>query len=207
MSIRQLRQGIRSWLSALVRIDVWDLDLPANVPTVIGGKRYPANTAVELPVEDFSLRRTNGYLEASGKFCYAILYRFAGKAAKEQLPVKAVESLVGYLCERAVVDRSEIWEDILDLEVSQVPDPVKLARVEGEDGDWLIIARLEFNIDFISNAAADFDNLQPPTTEPDPVPITRITIGLNRSEVPQVKPSDPSTFVFDRLITIPIEED
>lgn len=202
MSIDLLRGGIRGWLEAQTRIDAWDLDIPANVPTVISGTRYPANCAVEMPIKDLSIEWKNSYCEASGRFNYLLLYRFSGKAAKHQLPVQSAEILVGYLCERAARGPCDIWEDILRLQVIQVADPVTIARVEGEDKDWLIICQIEFEITFLSNAELDgLDGvLSPlPSTSPTP-PIVEVRAGLNRSYTPVTQLV--GTYTLDQNLTI-----
>lgn len=206
MSVKKLKAGIRAWLESIVRIDAWDLDTPKNVPTVLQGKRYPANCAIDLPVKSLKLRQSNmGQLQGSGHFIYILLYRFSGKASKMQLPVGSVESLVNYLLERAVAYPQEIYEDIIKLEVQSIADPVSLARVEGEDQDWLIVARLELEIAFLSDAESDFTNLQPVGPDDAPIEVTQINLGLNRATFPAT-PDDPTTYIFDRLIEIPLNE-
>jgi hypothetical protein len=204
MSIRQIRAGIRAWLESQVRIDAWDLDVPANLPTVIEGDRFPANSAVEAPVQDLTLRNRGDWVEASGLFVYGIVYRFSGKAAKEQLPVAAVEALVNFLLEQAVYAYGELdgcSGIIKRVEVPPIEAPVTLARVEGEDSDWLVIARLEFIITFRSRASADFDELQP-TLPPDAaIVLQRLSIAVNRAYSP-VTPDVPATYTEDTRITL-----
>lgn len=206
MSIALLRTGLRNWLESKTRIDAWDLDLPANVPTVLevgsppAKKRYAANAAIELPVSKLRLRRLGNQVEGEGRFSYAILYRFSGKASKEQLPVKAAENLTNYLLQEAVAYPQDLWDGIRGLEANS-PDPITLARTEGEDKDWLIVARLEFDIRFRSNALPD-EVLQPPTPEPPSPPLT-LAIAVNRSLHP-VEPSEPTTYTEDtRIIVTP----
>jgi hypothetical protein len=214
LSIYRLREGLRVWLNRQTRIDVWDIDVPRNVPTVIDGVRYPANTAIEMPVKDFGLTRRESYVEGEGRFVYGLLYRFSHKAAKHQLPVSSVENLVNYLCEYAISNPDDIYEDILGIAVDNVANPVAIARVEGEDQDWLIIGRVELSITFVSSArilmdgddtplANGFGTLQPPGRIPEPttVNIHEIRTGLFRSRLP-VTPGDPSSFVKDQDIVL-----
>ncbi|MBE9178676.1 hypothetical protein IQ268_08900 [Oculatella sp. LEGE 06141] len=205
MSIRQLRTGIRSWIESTVRVDAWDLDVPANVPTIINEQRYPSNCAVELPIKDFGVRKANGYLEASGRFMYGILYRYTARAAKEQLPVKLVENLIHYLAEQAVAYPQTLFDDIVTLDIDSIANPVSIARIEGEDKDWLLIGRIELNIEFVSNAEADFGSLQPGTDSEEPFTPTSIQVGLNRSYYP-VNPIDPGSYTLDRLLNISLEQ-
>lgn len=204
MSIRELRDGLRDWLNQQVRIDAWDLDVPRNVPRVIDGVKYPANTAVEMPVRDFSLIRQDNYVQANGRFVYALLYRFSGKAAKHQLPISSVENLINYLSEYAVNNPRALEDTVIDVQVS-TSAPVTVARVEGEDRDWLVIGRLEMAIQWVSSAIdfSGFGNLQPGSlTEPDePLLINEIRMGLFRAQFP-VNPNDPDTYVKDRDLAL-----
>lgn len=204
MSIRAIRRSIRTWLESQVRIDAWDLDVPANLPTVIKGDRYPANSAIEAPVQDLAFRNRGEWVEGSGLFIYGIVYRFSGRAAKEQLPIAAVEALVNYLLEQAVYAYAELdgcSGAIKRIEVPPIEAPVTVARVEGEDSDWLLIARLEFQITFRSYAAADFAELQP-TLPPDAAIVLReLTIVVNRAYSP-VTPDDDATYTEDARLEL-----
>lgn len=196
----------------MVRVDVWDLDVPRNVPTVVAGVRYPANAAVEIPIKDFGLMRAEGYTEGEGRFTYGLLYRFSGKAAKHQLPVSSVENLICFLSEYAIANPAALWDGILHLEVDNVANPVSINRVEGEDQDWLIVGRLEMKIKFVADSMSGdgqyFDVLQPAVlTEPTPpIAITEIRTGLFRATFP-VKPGDPSTYIKDQELVLSTELD
>lgn len=205
MSIALLRAGTRAWLESQTRIDAWDLDLPANVPTVLEvgtppvKKRYAANSAIELPVERLKLQRVGNQIEGTGEFGYVILYRFSGKASKEQLPVKAVENSVNYLLQEAIAYPQDLWEGIRAMSTN-VDAPVTIARTDGEDKDWLIIARLEFDIRFASIAEPD-EVLQPPLPPEPPTQLNQLAIAVNRSLSP-VTPDDPATYTEDTRIIL-----
>jgi hypothetical protein len=201
MSIKQLRTGIRAWLEREIRIDAWDLDAPANLPMVVDGVRYPANSAIEVPVQDLSFYQASGTVYGRGKFIYLFIYRFAGAAAKEQLPVSEVESLINYLCEQAVLYPQELWERIKLLEIQPIEQPVILARVEGEDSDWLLVGRLEMEIEFRSDAADDFGDLQPATPPDKDIVLKQLAIAVNRSYSP-VTTDVPASYTQDAVITL-----
>ena len=209
MSVRILRNNIRAWIERFVSIQSWDLDVPPNVARVMAvegvDKRFPANCAIELPVRDLITRKGVGEIEAEALLQYLILYRFSGNMSKHQLPMGAVELVVNYLCERAARYPGEIWEDIIGIDTEMVNDVAGLGRVEGEDGDWLIIAKPEFRIKFISRAQEDIETngvLQPPIGVIDPpVEFTSLTIAVNRSDSPVT--TEPDTFILDRLLEIP----
>lgn len=213
MSIKQLRAGIRTWLIKTVRIDTWDLDVPRNVPTVIGGVRSPANCAIEMPVKDFGVERSEGYTKAKGRFVYALMYRFSSKASAHQLPMSQLENLMNYLSEFVVVNPRELWDDCFSIEINNVANPVGVGRVEGEDQDWLLITRLEMTIEFLSIAELDFAggtggnssnllNPDAPILTPTPPPITRIIAGVHRA----ASPLSANQNVLDRLLDIPYPE-
>ena len=209
MSVRILRNNIRAWIERFISIQSWDLDVPPNVARVMSvegvDKRFPANCAIELPVRDLITRKGVGEIEAEALLQYLILYRFSGNMSKHQLPMGAVELVVNYLCERAARYPGEIWEDIIGIDTEMVNDVAGLGRVEGEDGDWLIIAKPEFRIKFISRAQEDIETngvLQPPIGVIDPpVEFTSLTIAVNRSDSPVT--TEPDTFILDRLLEIP----
>lgn len=210
MSIRILRNNLRAWIEGKISIQSWDLDVPPNVARVMSvagvDKRFPANCAIELPVRDLIVRKGgNREIEAEALLQYLILYRFSGNMAKHQLPMGAVELVVNYLCERAARYPGEIWEEIIGIETEMVNDVAGLGRVEGEDGDWLIIAKPEFRIKFISRAQEDIETngvLQPPIGVIDPpVDFTGLTIKVNRSDSPIT--TEPNTYILDRLLEMP----
>jgi hypothetical protein len=206
MAIALLRAGLRHWLSSQTRVDIWDLDLPANVPTVVESgtpplkKRYPANSAVEMPVSDLKMAREGFQVEAAGKFTYLILYRFSGKASKEQLPIKAVETLIESLIGQAILYPQDVWEGVRSLS-ADISEPVTLGRMEGEDGDWLIIARIELQIRFVSIPEVG-STLQPPILDVDmPIPVQQLKLGIYRSLHP-VQPDAPATHTQDAEIDL-----
>ena len=212
MSIRILRNNLRAWIEGKISIQSWDLDVPPNVARVMSvagvDKRFPANCAIELPVRDLIARKGTGQMageiECEALFQYLIIYRYSGNMAKAQLPMGAVELVVNYLCERAARYPGEIWEDVTSIETEMVNDVAGLGRVQGEDGDWLIIAKPEFRIKFISRAQEDIETngtLQPPIGEVDtPINFTRLNLKVNRSDSPIT--TEPNTYILDRLLEI-----
>jgi hypothetical protein len=209
MSIRILRNNLRSWIEQYISIQSWDLDVPANVPRVINDngtdRRFPANCAIELPIRELTITRAEDQVEGEALFQYLILYRFNGRAAKKQLPMGNVELIVNFLCERAAFVPGEIWEDVISIETETVNEAVSLGRVEGEDGDWLLIAKPEFRIRFVSRAQDDLatdGTLQPATGLIDaPVTLSSLSIAVNASDKPVT--TLPDTFNLDLLLELP----
>lgn len=230
MSTRLIRSNLKAWLESWIRIDAWDLDVPANIPIELNGRRYPAMTAVALPLQDLTLYREDSTLVmATARFAYDFIYRFNGSASRHQLPSDEVELIVNFLAERAARYPQEISTDISSIEVDRLADPCAIGRVLGEDGDWLILGKLELKISFISDAQKDLESILagsilagpiinilqpkpseihaesqsslPPGLKPgDLIQVSAIQLGFNRSNAPSVNPSDPSTFILDQLL-------
>lgn len=219
MSTRKIRNNLKTWLESWIRIDAWDLDVPSNVPIELMGRRFPAMTAVALPLQDLTLFREDSTLVmAEARFPYDLIYRFNASAARHQLPSDEVELIINFLSERAARYPQDISPDISRIEVDRLADPCAIGRVLGEDGDWLILGRLELKIAFISDAEKDLASvlniLQPkpseihdasqdgtPGAKPgDPIRVDAIRLGFNRSITPSVNPSDPTTFTLDQLL-------
>ena len=220
MSTRLIRLNLKKWLESWIRIDAWDLDVPANIPIEVNGRRFPAMTAVALPLQDLTLYREDSTLVmATARFAYDFIYRFNGSAPRYQLPSDEVELIINFLAERAARYPQDISTDISSIEVDRLADPCAIGRVLGEDGDWLILGKLELKISFISDAQKDLESILnilqlkpseihdasqsglPPGTKPgNPITIDTIRVGFNRSKAPSVNPSDPSTFILDQLL-------
>jgi hypothetical protein len=194
--------GLRSWIAGQIRIDQWDLDLPVNVPTVIESsnvtKRYAANSAIELPIQNLSLTRAANSIEGAATFTNIIVYRFSGAAAKEQLPLKAVTEIINYLSQEAIREPQSIWANIRKIDVAGIDEPVSLARTDGEDGDWLLVGRLELNISFLSLAGIP-DVLQPPVDDSG-TPFNQLELAVYRALSP-VTPDDDTTYIEDTRLT------
>jgi hypothetical protein len=220
MSTRKIRKNLKTWLESWIRIDDWDLDVPSNVPVELMGRRFPAMTAVAMPLEDLTLFREDSTLVmATARFPYHLIYRFNGTASRHQLPSDEVELIINFLSERASRYPQDISPDISRIEVDRLADPCAIGRVLGEDGDWLILGKLELKISFISEAEKDLESILnilqpkpseiheesqeggPPGAKPGgPIRVETLRLGFNRSKAPSVDPTDPTTFTLDQLL-------
>lgn len=213
MSLFRIRNSIKTWVEKYISIESWSIDVPNNVPRVLTittgapptpqQKLFPANCAIAMPVQDFKLYKEDGQAIGEAVFKVAILYRFSKDARKEQLPLARVELIANFLCERASLFPTEIHPDIRTIETDSINELVSLGRVDGEDNDWLLIAKPEFKIEFVSRATADLEleaSLQPPQTIDRPTIFTRADIGINRSDYPVT--FEPGTFALDLLLVI-----
>lgn len=224
MSVYRIRNSLKTWIERYINIQSWDLDVPPNIPRVldvtvqppagsppgtqptIEQKRFPSNCAIALPILDFKSYRANEQPHGQATFSFAILFRFNTKnVAKHQLPLAKVELIVNFLAERACLYPKEIDRDISSIETDSINEAVSIGRVSGEDGDWLLIAKPEFTIEFISRAQEDFEAeacLQPAKGAIDsPVTFTGLNLRVNRSDQPVT--TEPGTFSLDLLMELP----
>lgn len=217
VSVYRIRNSLKTWIEGYINIQSWDLDVPPNVPRVldvtvpgnpptIEKKRFPANCAIALPILDFKSYRANEQPHGQATFSFAILFRFNTKnVAKHQLPLAKVELIVNFLAERACLYPKEIDQDISSIETDSINEAVSIGRVSGEDGDWLLIAKPEFTIEFISRAQEDFEAeacLQPALGAIDPpVAFTGLDLRVNRSDYPVT--TETGTFSLDLLMELP----
>lgn len=224
MSVYRIRQSFKTWLERWINIQAWDLDVPGNIPRVldvsvpppagsppntqptIEKRRFPSNCAIELPIRDYRAFAEEGQPQGIATFSYLLMFRFNTKSiAKHQLPMGKVELIVNYLADRAALNPGEISLDISNIETDQINEAVSVGKTQGEDGDWLLIAKPEFTVSFKSNAQADFEAeqcLQPAYGIIDrPVTFTGLTIAVNRSDYPVT--TEPDTFSLDRLLELP----
>lgn len=207
MSIDLLRQDLRAWLDARINIQAWDLDTPANVPRVIDGTRYPANSAVEMPVENFTIQNQAGRTLATTIMPYVIVWRFNKDAAQDQLPVKQAEELLIFLTYDLVAHYGSISDLIETAQVLNSENPVRIGRTDGEDGDWLVAIYLELRITWvveyilIEGGGAPDTILAPPIDLAKEIVPSQIGVGLNRAKVGDL---DDST--LDQILTVLLGE-
>ena len=211
MTLLSLRQNLRAWLDSWVRIQVvnglknWDLDVPPPIPVVYDAQRYPANSAVEMPIENFTTSVSSVGTTHQGLFAYIVVWRFGQEAAKDQLPIDQVENLLVILADQAVQSSRAIDPAIQNIEIADTRYPIKLGRVDGENGDWLVSMELAMQITWTAGqleGCIDFGVLQPEVCLAEPIQPAQLAIGLNRSLVPVVTPDEVATWVKDRDIEV-----
>jgi hypothetical protein len=224
VSVYRIRNSLKTWIEGYINIQSWDLDVPPNIPRVldvsvpppagsppgtpatIEKKRFPSNCAIAMPILDFKSYRKDDQPHGQATFSFGLLFRFnTQNVAKHQLPLDKVELIVNFLAERACLFPKEISPDISNIETDSINEAVSIGRVSGEDGDWLLVAKPEFTIDFISRAQEDFEAeacLQPALGAIDPpITFTGLNLRVNRSDHPVT--AEPGTFTLDLLMELP----
>lgn len=200
MSISTIRANIRSRLESIVRIDNWDLDWPKNRDTKISyqGVDYflPANVANYDPIVDLNYRKGQITAELDAIFKYFITYRFDNRLAKDQLPIDQLEDLQQYLITAFVLQPNCADKSITRIEVAREEYPVRIARIDGEDGDWVVTIVLPLMISFRSYPQTQIPAIQPGDLngEDNPWQFNYLNIGIFK------RSADKTQVNLDRIL-------
>lgn len=197
MSIKQIRSDIESWLTKKCRIDVWDLDSPSVVETIIDGVSYPSNSAFYDPIVDLNVTATSSAPYCTALFRYYVVYRFDKQLAKQQLPIPDIEELHSYLIASSILYPGSLSKSIKKVGVIREEYPIIIRRVEGENSDWTVIMILPFQLEFLAQPGDDFGGLQPPTDNGIPWKATRVGIDIYKRHI-----EDKTNNDLDRSIVV-----
>ena len=202
MTIEELRTDIRAWLDGYLHIQEWDLDTPSNSPRVIDGKRYPANSAIEMPMENLSVELAAGRTLARAILPYVIVWRFRGQASQDQLPVKQVESMLAFLAFDLVTNYRNVSDLIESAAIQNSETPIRIGRTDGEDADWLVALYMEMRLTFVLEFNGIDTILAPPVAPYDGFTVQSIGLNVNRSLAATADPNDPDDYVLDETLQI-----
>ncbi|WP_144427537.1 hypothetical protein [Nostoc piscinale] len=148
-----------------------------------GASNIPANTAIELPVQEYVTQREgNNGVVASARFPYRVTWIFRGDLPIESLPLKAVEAVVANIQVLALIQRPSV--EFTQFLPFQEPDTVTLSNTEDEDRNWLLSANFSFEATFRVTTLADAEDLTSPGffdlgEEPQ---VDQITIKVNKAQ-------------------------
>lgn len=201
-NIKTLRTDLRNWLSSLIRIDKVDLDEPSYLYSDVAGagnKVLPANSLMELPVENLSYEKEGVRAVAgSGLFRYVLVYRYPEELAVHDLPISDLEGLVESIQALALIN--SLSSSIRTITTESVEYPVNPRRAVDDSDDWLVYCSFSFNITFkvTELALSDdfFNNPDLPTSDP----ITGLNVRINKSRIPVT--TEPGSFTEDSNLTI-----
>ncbi|AUT00894.1 hypothetical protein CLI64_11065 [Nostoc sp. CENA543] len=202
MNLDTARQAIRDFINNNIPVYRWDVDEPDVLYYNRGGFNIFANSAIELPLQEYLCRKEghNGVV-ASGRFPYRVTWIFDGNQSLNSLPFKAVEGVVSNIQVLALIRSPH--PDITQFLPYQEPDPVTISRTEDEHKNWLLSANFSFDCEFRVTEMADTSDLVSPGffdlgDEPE---VTSLTINVNKAEQ-QFDVTDADTYKLDTTITI-----
>lgn len=202
MNIQIVRQKIREFLTVRVAIYQWDLDYPDTYYFEVNNQSYPANAAIELPVQNVvHIKEGNSLIKTQARFPYSISYIFPGQMPLHDLPLAALEGMLSTIHLYSLLQSPD--SDITYFQPADIEDSITQARTKDKDGDWLINLNFAFDVVFRTTVLPDISDLQPPGyfDTDNPPPLQELQIRINRAK-PKFNSTDNSTFIEDSTILI-----
>lgn len=202
MNIQIIREKIREFVDARVSVYSWDLDYPDIYYYNVSGANYPANTAIELPVQNIvhSKEGKSGII-TSGRFPYRITYIFPSQMPFADLPWKALEGMLSWLHILSLIQGPDALVESMG--PAELEDSITIARTDEQEGDWLVYLNFAFDITFRTTEFPDISDLQPPGFFPtdNPPPVDQVTVKVNRAK-PRFSRQDVGSYIEDTEIII-----
>lgn len=202
MNIQIVRQKIREFLTVRVAIYQWDLDYPDTYYFEVNNQSYPANTAIELPVQNVvHIREGQNLIKTQARFPYTLTYLFPGQMAFHELPLSAFEGMLSTIHIYSLLQSPD--PDITFFQPAEIEDSINVVRTEDQNSDWLIYLNFAFDATFRTTELPDISDLQPPGyfDTDNPPSLQELQIRVNRAK-PNFKPVDNSTYIEDSTILI-----
>lgn len=164
MNISTLRQTLRDWLSTLVRIDSFSLDVPRDLSSPLSTVLLPlpGNTLREYPAEKIAYKKTNfNSIEGSAIFPFSLIYRYPGYLEYKNLPIARLESLSEYIQGHALLGFGDCNIRAIEIDPTEasvnpqrlgglIREPVDPTReaIDQNEYDWIIYVNFSFNITY-----------------------------------------------------------
>ena len=203
ISLGALHNALKIWLSEKVRIDRWNMDVPANTPIAIRQVFYPANVARALPSRAVTFERSNSGSECSAEFNFQIIYRFPKQLGYDALPIALCEDVLNNLYLMALESPQDISSAVRSIRTPSAGVDVVVQRESTnpspdsqDSGDWLLMIQPQFSINFMVGLA-NLDGIQPGDGSDLPIVFNRLDIAIFRSKV-----GDLTANQLDRILRI-----
>lgn len=164
MNIVTIRTNLRDWLSNLIRIDSFSLDIPRDLSSPLSSNllNLPGNTLRQYPAEKIIYKKIGiNSLEGSAIFPFSLIYRYPGYLEYKNLPITQLESLTEYIQGHALIgdlgcDVKKIEVDPTDASVNPqrlgglIREPVnpKTESIDQNETDWIVYVNFQFTITY-----------------------------------------------------------
>ena len=164
MNISTVRTNLTNWLSNLVRIDSFSLDIPRDLSSPLSTNllNLPGNTLRQYPAEKIHYKKIGiNSVEGSAIFPFSIIYRYPGYLQYKELPIYQLESLLEYIQCNALMgdlgcDFKKVEIDSTDASVNPqrlgglIREPVnpKPESIDQNENDWVIYINFSFTITY-----------------------------------------------------------
>ena len=167
MNISTVRTNLTNWLSNLVRIDSFSLDIPRDLSSPLSTNllNLPGNTLRQYPAEKIHYKKIGiNSVEGSAIFPFSIIYRYPGYLQYKELPIYQLESLLEYIQCNALMgdlgcDFKKVEVDSTDASVNPqrlgglIREPVnpKPESVDQNENDWVVYINFSLTITYAMN--------------------------------------------------------
>ena len=167
MNISTVRTNLTNWLSNLVRIDSFSLDIPRDLSSPLSTNllNLPGNTLRQYPAEKIHYKKIGiNSVEGSAIFPFSIIYRYPGYLQYKELPIYQLESLLEYIQCNALMgdlgcDFKKVEIDSTDASVNPqrlgglIREPVnpKPESVDQNENDWVVYINFSLTITYAMN--------------------------------------------------------
>jgi len=164
VNIITVRTNLTNWLSTLVRIDSFSLDIPRDLSAPLSTNllNLPGNTLRQYPAEKIHYKKIGiNSVEGSAIFPFSLIYRYPGYVEFKNLPITQLESLLEYIQGNALMGDLEcgfkkVEVDVTDASVNPqrlgglVREPVnpKPESVDQNENDWVVYINFSFTITY-----------------------------------------------------------
>ena len=164
MNISTVRTNLTNWLSTLVRIDSFSLDIPRDLSSPLSSNllKLPGNTLRQYPAEKIHYKKIGiNSVEGSAIFPFSIIYRYPGYLQYKELPISQLESLLEYIQGQALMGDLEcgfkkVEVNSTDASVNPqrlgglIREPVnpKPESVDQNENDWIVYINFSFTITY-----------------------------------------------------------
>jgi len=179
MNIITVRTNLTNWLSTLVRIDSFSLDIPRDLSSPLSTNllNLPGNTLRQYPAEKIHYKKIGiNSLDGSAVFPFSLIYRYPGYLQYKELPITQLESLLEYIQCNALMGDLEcgfkkVEVDSTDASVNPqrlgglIREPVnpKPESLDSNENDWVVYINFSLTITYAMNTF-----LLPPEFGTDP---------------------------------------
>lgn len=150
MNLVTLRQTLKNYLSAHLRIDRWGVGLPAN----ISDDKNPPSIAIDEPgkFEESGFFQGQGSptpVIVSATFPFQVLYRFSSIYKYDQLPRGELEAK---LVELRIILRMSVGCELDDVISGSFKTTSSVAIAQQENKDWLLVCKITVVCDLLCEA-------------------------------------------------------
>jgi hypothetical protein len=178
MLYRDVKAAIKRWIESRVMVDTWTPEPPRFMLREYNGVTYPTCTGFLGTIRDvYVLKTADSTYPTKFTLPFFAVWRFHSDVTEQSLPITEVEVLYTNLIAEWVSLDASVHPDVQLTDIEDGADsPVKVARLDELNNDWLILMSIDFTIQGILDID-DVGIIQPPDFNEDTG--TPIAVNVN----------------------------